>query len=102
MKYINILEIEKQACEAVPSFTRIHGHPTREDRNKLREEVMQALSVPDMTLFENSHGDFGLLGKSVGTPSTHASPSSYSSSKPSQQNTPKTWTRTPATSRGGK
>ena len=66
MKYINILEVEKQACEAVPSFTQIHGHPTREDRNKLREEVMQALSVPDMTLFENSHGDFGLLGEVCG------------------------------------
>ena len=42
----------------MPPFTKIHGHPSRGDRNAIREEAIQALGAVDVP-----DSDDGLVGK---------------------------------------
>ena len=53
--------MEEAARKAVPPFTKIHGLPSRGNRNFLREEVLQALGVFDMP--DTDHGLIGELAK---------------------------------------
>ena len=48
LKFSTALLTEEAARKAVPPFTKIHGHPSRGDRNATREEAMQALGVVDV------------------------------------------------------
>ena len=45
----------------MPPFTKIHGHPSRGDRNAMREEAMQALGAVDVP--DSDHGLVGELAK---------------------------------------
>ena len=42
----------------MPPFTKIHGHPSRGDRNAIREEAIHALGAVDVP-----DSDDGLVGK---------------------------------------
>ena len=44
----------------MPPFTKIHGHPSRGDRNAIREEALQALAVD---VLDSDHGLVGELAK---------------------------------------
>ena len=45
----------------MPPFTKIHGHPSRGDRNAIREEALQALCAVDIP--DSDHGLVGELAK---------------------------------------
>ena len=62
LKFSTALLTEEAARKAVPPFTKIHGHPSRHDRNVLREEVLKALGAVDMP-----DTDHGLIGELAGT-----------------------------------
>ena len=64
-KYHEVLQIEKEAYDRVPS--RGYQVAARKDHNLLREEAMQALYTPDMPLFAEM-GGFGLLGEITSNP----------------------------------
>jgi hypothetical protein len=63
MKFTTAKQTEQAAFEQVrlKPFTKIHGRPTRRDRNTLREEICVAASEVDMPFAEA--GEFGLLGE---------------------------------------
>ena len=63
MKFATAKQTEQAAYEQVrlQAFTKIHGRPTRLDRNLLREEVCAAASEVEIPFAEN--GDYGLLGE---------------------------------------
>ena len=45
----------------MPPFTKIHGHPSRGDRNAIREEALQALGAVDVP--DSDHDLVGGLAK---------------------------------------
>ena len=63
MKFATAKQTEQAAYEQVrlQAFTKIHGRPTRLDRNLLRDEVCAATSEVEIPFAEN--GDYGLLGE---------------------------------------
>ena len=63
MKFATAKQTELAAYEQVrlTPFTKVHGRPSRIDRNTLREELCAAASEIDMP-FEQA-GDYGLLGE---------------------------------------
>ena len=63
LKFSTTLLTEEAARKAVPPFMKIHGHPSRGDRNAIREEAMQALGAVDVP--DSDHGLFGELAKPV-------------------------------------
>ena len=64
-KYSTSKQTEQAAYDQVTNkpFTKIHGRPTRTDRNYLRDEVCAAASDIDMPFAKA--GDFGLLGENM-------------------------------------
>ena len=62
-KYSTSKQTEQAAYDQVTNkpFTKIHGRPTRTDRNYLRDEVCAAASDRDTPFAEA--GDFRLLGE---------------------------------------
>ena len=63
MKFTTAKQTEQAAYEQVrlKPFTKIHGRPSRLDRNTLREELCILASEVDLPFAES--GDFGLLGE---------------------------------------
>lgn len=63
MKFTTAKQTEQSAYEQVrlKPFTKIHGRPSRLDRNVLREELCATASEVDMPFDES--GDYGLLGE---------------------------------------
>ena len=58
LKFSAALLTEETTRKAVPPLTNIHGHPSRGDRNAIREEAMQALGIVDVPDL-----DHGLVGE---------------------------------------
>ena len=63
LKFSTALLTEEATQKAVPPFTKIHGHPSRGDRNVLREEALKMLGAVDMP--DTKHGLVGELAKPV-------------------------------------
>ena len=61
LKFSTTLLTGEAAWKAVPTFTKIHGHPPRGDHNTLRDEMLQALGVVNMP--DLDHGLVGGLTK---------------------------------------
>ena len=63
MKFSTAKATEQSAYEQIRQkpLTKIHGRPTRLDRNQLRDELCAAASEVDMPFEEN--GEYGLLGE---------------------------------------